>query len=126
MPATRDQGVCIGFGEFQAAEQLLTRSERQALCRIAEQCPVVRVDVGGDAFGAAHRGDGPYVVDVTVREQDRGGPEPVLGEDIVDSGLGVLSWVDDHAFFAGRGRDYITVGRERSGREPCDEHIRPF
>src|SRR5262249_10452823 len=48
------------------------------------------------------------------------------GEDLVDPGLGVLSRVDDHAFFAGRGRDYITVGRERAGREPCDEHIRPF
>jgi hypothetical protein len=66
------------------------------------------------------------VVDVTVREQDGGGPEPVLGEDLVDAGLGVLARVDDHAFFTGRGRDYITVGRERAGREPCDKHKRPF
>ena len=80
----------IGFGEFQAAEQLLTRPERQALCRIAEQCPVIRVNVGGDVFGAAHRGDGPDVIDMTVREQNRGGPEPVLGEDLVDPWLGVL------------------------------------
>ena len=66
------------------------------------------------------------VVDMTVREQDRGGPEPVLGEDLVDPRLGVLARIDDHALFAGRGRDYITVGRERAGREPCDEHNRPF
>ena len=66
------------------------------------------------------------VVDMTVREQDRGGPQPVLGEDLVDTRLGVLPRVDDHAFFAGRGRDNITVGRERAGREPCDEHKRPF
>ena len=69
----------IGFGEFQAAEQLLPRPERETLCRIAEQCAVVWVDVGGDALSPAHRGDGPYVVDVTVREQDGGRPEPVLG-----------------------------------------------
>ena len=42
------------------------------------------------------------------------------------SGVLVLARVDDHAFFTGRGRDYITVGRERAGREPCDEHNRPF
>ena len=116
----------IGFGEFQAAEQLLPRAEREALGRIAEQCAVVRVDVGGYALGPAHRGDRPDVVDVTVREQDSGGPEPVLGEDLLDAGLGVLAGVDDHAFFTGRGRDYITVGRERTGREPCDKHKRPF
>ena len=41
---------------------------------------------------------------------------------------GWASWpgVDDHALFTGRGRDYITVGRERTGREPCDKHKRPF
>src|SRR5207248_566354 len=116
----------IGFGEFQAAEQLLPGSERETLCRIAEHYAVARVDVGGDALGPAYRGDGPDVVDVTVREQDRGGPEPVFGEDLVDAGLGVLARVDDHALLTGRGRDDITVGRERPGREPCDEHIRPF
>ena len=47
-------------------------------------------------------------------------------KDLLDAGLGVLARVDDHAFFTGRGRDYITVGGERAGREPCDKHKRPF
>ena len=66
------------------------------------------------------------VVDMAVSEQDRGGLEPVLGQEFVDPALGVLARVDDHALGAGRGRDYITVGRKRAGREPCDEHSRPF
>ena len=66
------------------------------------------------------------VVDMAVSEQDRGGLEPVLGQEFVDSPLGVLARIDDHALGAGCGRDYITVGRKRAGREPCDEHNRPF
>src|SRR2546429_8116764 len=49
----------IGFGEFQAAKQLLPRAEREALGRIAEQYAVVRVDEGGYALGPAYRGDRP-------------------------------------------------------------------
>ena len=66
------------------------------------------------------------VVDMAVSEQDRGGLEPVLGQEFVDTALGVLTRIDDHALGTGRGRDYITVGRKRAGREPCDEHNRPF
>src|SRR5690349_1639727 len=115
----------VGFGEFQAAEQLLPRAERKAPGRIAEHGAVVRVDVGRDAFRAADRGDRPDVVDMAVREQDSGRPEPVLGQDLVDRCFGVLTRIDDHALLAGGGRNYITVGRERASREPCDEHKRP-
>jgi hypothetical protein len=66
------------------------------------------------------------MINMAVREQDRGGPEPVLGEDLGDAAFRILTRVDDHALLSGRGRDYITVGREPTGREPCDEHERPF
>src|SRR6516165_3057637 len=84
------------------------------------------MDIGGDALSAADRRNGPYVVDMTVREQNRGRPEPVLGEDLLDTGHGVLTRIDDHALLAGSGRDDITVRGERPGWEPCDEHKRPF
>jgi hypothetical protein len=63
---------------------------------------------------------------MTVREQNRGRPEPVLGEDLLDTGHGVLTRIDDYALLAGSGRDDITVRGERPGWEPCDEHKRPF
>src|SRR6516165_2927377 len=84
------------------------------------------MDIGGDALSAADRSDGPYVVDMTVREQDRGRPEPVLGEDLLDTGHGVLARIDDHALLSGSGRDDIAVRGERPCWEPCDEHKRPF
>jgi hypothetical protein len=63
---------------------------------------------------------------MTVREQDRGRAEPVLGENLLDPALGFLARVDDHALLAGSGRDDITVRGERPCWEPCDEHNRPF
>ena len=116
----------VWFGEFQPVEQFLSRPEREALCGIAQQCAVARVDVRRDAFRVADGGDGPDMVDMTVSKQDGGRPEPMLGQKFVDPGLGVLARIDDHALLTRRRRNYITVGSKRAGREPCDEHIRPF
>src|SRR5579859_5200955 len=63
---------------------------------------------------------------MTVREQDRGRAEPVLGENLLDPAHGFLARVDDHALLARSGRDDITVRGERPCWEPCDEHNRPF
>jgi hypothetical protein len=49
---------------------------------------------------------------MAVREQDGGGPEPVLGQDLVDPAFGVLARVDDHALLAGRRRHQVAVGGE--------------
>jgi len=116
----------VRLGEFQPAEQFLPGPEREALGRIAQQCAVARVDVRRDSFGAANRGDRPDVVNMAVREQDRGRPEPVLGQEFFDPGLGVLAGIDDDALLSGAGRNNITVGGKRACREPCDEHKRPF
>ena len=61
-----------------------------------------------------------------MREQHRGRLQPVLSQDLLDTRLGVLARIYDHALLAGSGRDNITVGGERPSWEPCDEHNRPF
>jgi hypothetical protein len=63
---------------------------------------------------------------MAVREQDRGRPEPVGGQNFFDPAFGVLTGIDDHALLSGAGRDYITVGGKPACREPCNEHKRPF
>jgi hypothetical protein len=102
----------VGFGEREAAEQLLARPQREPLRRIAEQMPVGGMNVSGHVLGAADRRHRPDVVEVAVGEQDRGGLEPVGREYLVDPRLGVLTGVDDHAFLARPGCHKITIGGE--------------
>src|ERR1700722_1269802 len=84
------------------------------------------MDIGRYARRSADRGDRPHMVEMTVREQHRGGLQPVLSQDLLDPRLGVLARIDDDALLAGSGRDNLTVGGERPSWEPCDEHNRPF
>ena len=103
-------GHVIGLGEGQAPEQLLPGRQAQTPGGVGKQRPVGWVDVGGDVPGAAHRHHRPDVVDVAVGEQDRHRLEPVLGEDLRDARLGVLTRVDDHALLPGAGRHHVAVG----------------
>ncbi|GLZ06891.1 hypothetical protein Acsp03_43570 [Actinomadura sp. NBRC 104412] len=115
----------VGLAQLQPAEELLPGAERQALGRIGQQVAIVRVDVGGDVLGAADGRDGPDVIDMAVGQQHRHRPQPVLAQDLVDPGLGVLAGVDDDALLTRGGRHDIAVRGERSGGEPGDEHCRP-
>ena len=57
---------------------------------------------------------------VSVSEQHRDRLQPVLGEEVLDPGLGVLPWVDDDALLAGSRRHQIAVGGEGTCGKPSD------
>ena len=100
------------LAEGHAAEELLPGHEVDALARVGEQRPVVRVDVGGDALRPADRRDRPHVIYVTVSEQHRDRLQPVTVEEFLDPPLRVLPRVDDHALLARRRRHQVAVGGE--------------
>ena len=62
------------------------------------------------------------MVDVAVREQHRGGPEPVLGEHVAQRLLHPHAGVDDEALLARAGGQDVAVGAEGCGREGDGEH----
>ena len=80
------------------------------------------MDPGGGVVGAGDRGDAPHVVDVAVGDQHRDRLEPVLADDLVDAGGGVLARVDDDALGAGTGGDDVAVGPPGACGEAGDEH----
>jgi hypothetical protein len=120
--AVRELVDVVRLGERHAPEELLADGEREALGRIGEQVTIVGMDVSRDILRTADRRDRPHVVYVTVREQHRDRLQPVPGEEFLDPGLRVLSWVDDHALLAGRRRHQIAIGGEGTGGKSCDEH----
>ncbi len=97
-------------------------AEAQPAGRVGQQRAVVGVDVGRDAPGAADRRHRPDVVDVAVRRQHRGRPQPVSLDNFLDALLSVLSRVDNQALLAWSGRQQIAVGRERASGEPGYQH----
>ena len=70
----------VRLGERDAGEQPAQRRGRPRAERVAEPRAVTRMDVRGNALGAAYGRDGEHVVDMTVREQDRDGAQPVPGD----------------------------------------------
>jgi len=112
----------VGLAEGDPAEQPLARLQREPAARVGQQRPVVRVNVGRDVPGPAHRGHGPDVIDVAVREQDRGRLQPEPLDRLLDALLRVLAGIDDQALLPRRGRHQVTVRGERAGRKPGDKH----
>ena len=115
----------VGLGpRVVAAEQHLGGLRAHPGHRVGQQVPVGRVDPRRGVVGAGHRGDAPHVVDVSVRDQHADRLEPVLPDDLVDTGGGVLAGIDDHALRPGTRRHDVAVGTPGSGGEAGDEHGR--
>ena len=90
--------------------------------RVDQPVPVVGVEVGRDAVGAADGRHRVGVVEVAVGQQDGGRPEPVLGEHLGELTEHLDARVDDQALLAGTGRDDVAVGPEDGGGEAVEQH----
>ena len=64
---------------------------------------------------AAQGRDGEHVIKVPVGEHHGYGLQPVLPDQLSDTGYCIHSRVDDHALGAGRGGHQVTVGLPRPG-----------
>ena len=117
--------VGLGPRGVLAAEQLGQHAAHvggDAGQRVGQQVAVLGVDPRGGVIGSGDRRDAPHVVEVTMGHQHRDRLQPVLTDDLGDTGGGVLPGVDDHALLPGAGGHDVAVGAPGTCGEAGDQH----
>ena len=115
----------VWFGQLQGVlrhrKELLTSRCHGTAGGVGEPITVVRVDQRWNLELTGQRRNTPNVVHVSVREQDGGRRQAVLGDDLVHAVDRLLAGIDDHARLARTRRHDVTVRGPRSSREAGDK-----
>ena len=90
--------------------------------RVGQQHPILWMHPAGRGVRAAQRRYGEHVIEVTMGEHHRYRLEPVLNDQLCDTGNRVHTGIDDHALLAKPLGNEVTVGLPRPGGKGGYEH----
>ena len=120
-PSRSSSTHLLGLAE-QRAERDLAEPRPEPLDRVGQHEPVVGVDVGRAPVGVGDLLRRPDVVDVPVRQQHRGGGEPVLVQNPAERTHRPLAGVDDDGVRPGPLRQHVAVAGQHACRKSGDQH----